>query len=153
MKKRIHIFAAGIFLLAGLAAHAEVKVAVGHNDSDDATAGFKFKNVPSPSASDAATKAKFVIVDGERDPNGGDVDKLNDGQLPTNADQPEENFFFNAGTSGGRLQADLGGLINLRQVNTYSWHPGTRGPQLYTLYASDGKAGNFNATPKKRNGS
>jgi hypothetical protein len=149
MKKRIHIFAAGIFLLAGLAAHAEVKVAVGHNDSDDATAGFKFKNVPSPSASDAATKAKFVIVDGERDPNGGDVDKLNDGQLPTNADQPEENFFFNAGTSGGRLQADLGGLINLRQVNTYSWHPGTRGPQLYTLYASDGKAGNFNATPKK----
>ena len=26
-------------------------------------------------------------------------------------------------------------------MNSYSWHPGTRGPQVYTLYGADGQAG------------
>jgi hypothetical protein len=69
--------------------------------------------------------------------------------MPIGEDQPSENFYFNAGARGGRLLVDLGGAIDIKQVNTYSWHPGTRGPQVYTLYASDGKAGNFDARPKK----
>jgi hypothetical protein len=34
-------------------------------------------------------------------------------------------------------------------VNTYSWHPDTRGPQVYKLYASDGSAAEFKADPKR----
>src|ERR1017187_4131611 len=83
-------------LLAESASFAEIKATVEHNDNDHAAAGFKFKNVPAPSTSDAATKAKFTIVDGDRDENGGGLDKLNDGKLPTEADEPAENFFFNA---------------------------------------------------------
>src|ERR1035437_7867197 len=136
-------------LLAESASFAEIKVAVEHNDNDHAAAGFKFKNIPVPSTSDAATKAKLSIVDGERDGNGGELDKRNDGKLPTEADEPDENFFFNAGTDGGRILVDLGSARDLKQVNTYSWHPGTRGPQVYKLYASAGKAEDFNPQPKR----
>jgi hypothetical protein len=137
------------FLLIGLTARADVKVTVDYNDNDHAKPEFKFKNVPSPSADDAATKAKFTIVDGERDSNGGDVEKLNDGKLPSDQDEPAENFFFDAGTEGGRLLVDLGSVIAIKQVNTYSWHPNTRGPQIYKLYASDGTAEGFKAKPEK----
>ncbi|HSY19008.1 MAG TPA: basic secretory protein-like protein [Candidatus Acidoferrales bacterium] len=147
MKKHTFIVSAGIFLLAGLLAHAEVTVTVGHNQNDDATAAFRFKNVPSPSAANAAVRAKFTIVDGESDPAGGGPAKLNDGKLPDEQDQPDENFFFNAGTSGGRLEADLGGVIDIKQINTYSWHPNTRGAQVYKLYASDGASKDFNVAP------
>jgi hypothetical protein len=148
MKQLKYIFAIGMVVLAGLAAHGEVKVTVGHNEGDDASPEFKFKNVPSPSSNDAGSLAKFVVVDGEREPNGGGTDKLHDGELPEDEDQPAENFFFKAGTPGGRLLIDLGGLINVKQVNTYSWHPGTRAPQVYKLYAAGGEREGFNAAPK-----
>ena len=142
----IFIAGASVLVSAGVL-RAEIKIVADHNDG--ASAGFKFKNVPLPSRGDAATKARFTIVDGAKDGNGGDADKLHDGRVPTDEDQPSENFFFNAGTGGGRLLVDLGGAIDIKQVNTYSWHSGTRGPQVYQLYASDGKAGDFNAQPKK----
>ncbi len=110
---------------------------------------FKFKNVPALSQTDAATKAKFTLVEGRRDANGGDLGQLHDGKLPTEEDQPAENFFFNAGTDGGRLLVDLGSVTAIKQVNTYSWHPATRGPQVYTLYASEGNAGGFDPQPKR----
>lgn len=147
MKNHLSIIAAGVLLLSGLWSHADVTITIGHNDNARATPAFTFTNVPPPAAHDAATGAKFVIVAGEPDPNGGDVGKLNDGKLPTEEDQPEENFFFNAGTAGGRIQADLGRVTRIRQINTYSWHPNTRGPQVYNLYASDGAAKDFNAAP------
>jgi hypothetical protein len=150
MKCLILIAVAASALLASVpAALAEPKVAFEHNDNDHATAQFKFKNVPAPSKTNAASKASFTIVDGERDDNGGDLDTLHDGQLPTEEDQPSENFFFNAGTEGGRLLVDLGAALALKQVNTYSWHPNTRGPQVYKLYASDGQGADFNARPKR----
>jgi hypothetical protein len=149
--KYIYLFTAATtaLLLSGPASFAEIKVVVEHNDNEHAVAGFKFKNVPAPSKSDAATKAKLTIVDGERDDNGGGLDKLNDGKVPTEADEPAENFFFNAGTEGGRILADLGSVLDLKQVNTYSWHPNTRGPQVYKLYASEGKTEDFNPQPKR----
>jgi hypothetical protein len=133
--------------LAGLTAQAEIKVTVDHNPNGQATAEFKFKHVPSPSTNDVATGARFVIAEGERDDNSGDLAVLNDGKLPTEQDQPDANFFFDAGTEGGRLLLDLNGPVNVQQVNTYSWHPNTRGPQIYKLYASDGAAGDFNGKP------
>lgn len=135
-------------LAGGMAARAEIKVTIGHNGNDDTSATFKFKDVPSPSAKNAATDGKFTIVDGEVDPASGGIGKLNDGKVPTEEDQPDANFFFNEGTSGGRVALDLGKVINIKQINTYSWHPNTRGPQVYKLYASDGTAKDFNAAPK-----
>ncbi len=149
MKNYLLIATAGIFCLAAFGTRAETKVTVDYHDNDEATPAFNFKTVPRPSTNDAATTAKFIIVDGEADSNSGDLDTLHDGKLPEEADQPDENFFFSAGSDGGRLQVDLGSEINVRQVNTYSWHPAARGPQVYKLYAADGTATNFNAAPKK----
>jgi len=144
-----HFFFPTATLLAlALATHAQVKITIDHNPNATATRAFKFKSVPSPAKDDAAAKAKLLLVEGEADGNGADVSALTDGVLPTEEDQPAANFFWNAGTGGGRLQMDLGSLIEIARVNTYSWHPNTRGPQVYRLWASDGAAVNFNPAPK-----
>ncbi len=148
MKNHILTMGAAILLLVGWSARAEIKVAVDHRENSDATSSFKFKNVPAPAKDDAAAKASFTVVDGEQDPAGGDVAKLNDGKLPSEEDEPAENFFFNAGTEGGRLKVSFDEAITIKQINTYSWHPSTRGPQVYKVYGSDGAAEGFNAKPK-----
>jgi hypothetical protein len=150
MKSHIVLLAgAVIVLMSACISRAEVKTVADHHRNQDAASNFRFKNVPTPSRNDAASIATFTIVDGQRDRNGGDADKLHDGKLPTEEDQPAESFFFIAGTDGGRLLLDLGGVIAVKQVNTYSWHPGPRGPQVYALYASVGNADGFNSRPKK----
>lgn len=139
-------FAIVFVITLAFASHAQVKVTVDYNASG--TGEFKFKNVPAPAKDDAGTKAKSVLVVGELDPNGADFSALTDGLLPTSEDQPAANLFFNAGGSGGRFRMDLGSVIEVAQINTYSWHPNTRGPQVYLLYASDGADPKFNAEPK-----
>jgi len=146
MNHHILIVATALALVGSRSAQAEVKITIGHNDSGTATSGFKFKNIPAPSGK-AAPAIKFTIVDAEVDPVSGGLAKLNDGKLPVEEDSPDDNFFFNAGTAGGRLKADLGSVISIKQINTYSWHPATRGPQVYKLYASDGTANDFNSAP------
>ncbi len=147
-----HVCWAVVALSAGLSAvsvsYAEVRITSARNDGS-ATSEFLFENVPSPSRSDVAAQARFTVVDGRPDGNGGGVEKLSDGKVPTEEDQPAENFFFRAGTDGGRLRVDLGRAIDVKQVNTYSWHPGSRGPQVYDLYGSDGKADSFDAAPRR----
>src|SRR5512136_1466324 len=120
---------AGAFLLPiAPASHAEVRISAEHSPDGS---GFEFKSVPRPANNDAATKAEFTLVDGERDRNGGPLAVLHDGRVPTDEDEPAGNFFFNAGTDGGRLQIDLGSVIAVKQVSTYSWHANTRAPQVY----------------------
>lgn len=136
-------------LLAVIVVHAEVKVTIDHNAAGQASSAFTFKTVPTPSNSDFATKAQFKIVDGVRDRNGGGPELLTDGRLAGEEDQPASCFFFNAGTDGGRLTLDLGSTVNLKQVNSYSWHTDTRAPQVYKLYASDGSAQAFDPAPKR----
>jgi hypothetical protein len=133
----------GSLLLAAQAWGAEVQTNWERNEPQTATAAFRFETIPSPSRTDAATDARWTIASGEADPNGGDLDVLRDGYLPRLADQPDTNFFFAPGTAGGRLVVDLGRVAELDQVNTYSWHPRARGPQVYRLYASDGSAAGF----------
>jgi hypothetical protein len=128
-------------------APSEVKVTVDRNIGPQATKDFKFKDVPSPVKDDAGAKAQLMLVDGEMDDDGADLAALTDGLLPTNEDDPEANFFFNAGTFGGRFRMDLGSSIEIAEVNSYSWHPTTRGPQVYALYASDGTDPKFNPAP------
>jgi hypothetical protein len=144
--KSIAACIAGVFIPATLA-RGEIKTVVEHIDNAHATADVKFNDVPAPSKTDAATHAKFSIAAGSQDSNSGELDKLNDGQMPTDPDEPLANFFFADGHDGGRLQIDLGSAIQIKQVNTYSWHPNTRAPQVYSLYASDGSVPGFNASP------
>jgi hypothetical protein len=127
---------------------AQPKITIDHNTGKAANAEFKFKHVPSPIRDDAAATAKLLIVDGEADPNGADISALTDGLLPNSDDQPRRNFFFIAGSGGGRLRMDLGRAIEIAQVNTYSWHPDSRGPQVYRVWGSDGAGSNFNPAPR-----
>ena len=139
-----------LFLLTGLMGQAEIKVLIDHNSEGDPQ--FKFKNAPQPVKHDAADEAnaKFTIVDGENDPHGNsNLGALNDGKLPEEEDDPRHNFFFAAGSEGGRLKVRLRSLIDVKQVNTYSWHPRRRALQVYNLYAADGTAADFNAAPKR----
>ena len=127
-----------------------VKVTIDHNTGNNATAEFKFKRVPSPAKDDAARNAKLKVIVGQVDPGSGGLNALIDGNLPEDEDQPHANFFFNAGSDGGRFLLDLGKAIDISQVNTYSWHADTRGPQVYNLFASDGADPKFNLEPDAR---
>jgi hypothetical protein len=148
MKPKINCLGIVLAILSlAICAFAEVKITVAYNDNATASKDFKFKNVPPPVKDDAAVGAKLTMVEGEMDPNGVDLSALTDGILPTDEDQPAANFFFNAGTAGGRFRMDLGAAIEITAVNSYSWHPNTRGPQVYKLYASDGTDPKFNAAP------
>jgi hypothetical protein len=142
------LLSASVLLFSTGLMSAEINTVLDHNDTESASPGFRFKAAPPPAKNDAATKAAFTLLIGRRDPNGGTLEKVHDGRVPLDEDQPSENFFFSAGTEGGWLLVDLGAIIKVQQVNTYSWHPNARGPQVYTLYASDGKASDFNSQPE-----
>ncbi|HEX6045394.1 MAG TPA: hypothetical protein VFZ22_12965 [Pyrinomonadaceae bacterium] len=143
--KLLPAFATIVTALA-LSAHAQVTVTIDHNPAG--AANFKFTRVPSPAKDDAGAAAKWLLLVGELDANGAGLTALNDGLLPTRQDQPAANLFFIAGSSGGRFRMDLGKLVEIAQVNTYSWHPNSRGPQVYLVYASDGADPKFNPEPK-----
>jgi hypothetical protein len=128
---------------------SDVKVAFDHNPNSTANREFRFKNIPSPVRDDAAANAKLTLIDGELDQGGAELSALTDGRLPRDEDEPGANVFFRAGSSGGRFRMDFGTTIEVRRVNTYSWHPNTRGPQLYKLYAADGSDPKFNLDPKR----
>ena len=149
MKSKTLFLGAGALLAITLVARAEIKISIARHPVDSASARHKFDGVPVPAKNDAATTAKFTLVDGVRDANGGSLDQLHDGRLATTGDQPTANFFFAAGTAGGRIQIDLGSVMEIKQVNTYSWHGGSRGPQVYQLYASTGRQEGFEPTPKR----
>ena len=68
--------------------------------------------------------------------------------MPKNDNDPKQCFYFQAGTFEGRLKVDLGSVLAVSQVDTYSWHRATRGPQVYVLFGSDGTASGFD--PRRR---
>ena len=139
--------AVSALLVLATVSFAEIKTATSHDPERQLS--FRLPGVPTPSKNDMARMAKFTLLDGEVDGNGGGLEQLHDGKVPNDADEPAQNFFFNASTSVGRILVDLNRVAEIKQVNTYSWHPSTRGPQVYKLYASDGGVEGFNAQPKK----
>jgi hypothetical protein len=134
-------------VLFGFGADDNVTVVTERNTGADATGAFQFKNIPSPSKTDAATHAKLEVIVGRRDSNGGALSALTDGVLPTGQDEPTSNFFYAAGTDGGRFRFDLGSAMEITEINSYSWHANSRGPQVYNIYVSDGTEANFNPAP------
>jgi hypothetical protein len=147
--KRTNLILAVLLAMAGMVgtAAAQVEITVDRNSGYEANPGFKFKQVPAPVKDNAAAKASLKLVIGQPDGNSAGLKALTDGILPASEDEPEANFFFADGTDGGRFLLDFGRSIEVAQVNSYSWHPDTRGPQVYNLFASDGTNANFNPAP------
>jgi len=141
-------FTSFALLVLAVSAQAQVRIIIDHNNNKTANPEFKFQRVPSPARNDAGAKALLTLVDAEADGNSADISVLNDGLLPDAEDQPRKNFFLNAGTGGGRLRMDLGNVMGIAEINSYSWHSSSRGPQLYRVWASDGADPNFDAEPK-----
>jgi hypothetical protein len=131
-------------ILVACAANAGVTITV---DRSTATPAFRFARVASPSKEDAAEKAKVELIAGTVDRGSAGLAALVDGKLPGTDDEPEANLFFRADSWGGRFRIDLGAVTDVAAVNTYSWHPDTRAPQVFILYASDGTDPNFNPAP------
>jgi hypothetical protein len=148
MRHIVHAVLSTLVLLVCMgAAHAQARVAIDHNTGTDTNSVFKFKHVPSPARDDAAAKAKLTLVVGRKDGDSAELSALTDGLFPGGADEPADNFFFASGTDGGRIRIDLERISDIAQVNTYSWHASTRGPQVYNLFAADGSDPKFNPAP------
>ncbi|MBM4027886.1 MAG: hypothetical protein FJ280_21165 [Planctomycetes bacterium] len=65
MKRRtLSVVAVWTVLLPALFAQAEIEIAFEHNPAESAPAEFQFKTVPSPAQNDAATHARFILVEG-----------------------------------------------------------------------------------------
>lgn len=110
---------------------------------------FRFDTIPCPAIDDAAATGKWVLVEGDRDPNGGEAGVLTDGKLPEGDDSPAANFFFAAGSEGGRLRLDLDKPTAIGDIASYSWHRGVRAPQVYTVWGARGDAEDFEPAPKR----
>ena len=145
------LWAASLFLLPTLATWAEVVVKVEHHDAASATKEFNFEGMSGPlsEGDDSTGNVKFTLVDGQADGNSAAPEALFDGKAPDEEDQPDKNFFFKDGDDGGRLLLDLLETKPIGQIETYSWHPNTRAPQVYKLYGSDGKDAGFVKEPKR----
>ncbi len=137
-----------IFLLIVLL-NIDARVTFEHNPNSAASREFKFRQISSPSKDDAAANAKLTMIDGDLDQSSGELATLVDGRLPQDADEPGGNVFFRAGSTGGRFRMDFGTPIEISRINSYSWHPNSRGPQLYKVYGADGSESNFDLDPKR----
>ena len=138
------LFAVLMCRLAAGTVHVEVE----HLPRQSVTASTPYQRVPAPNADNAARNASVVIVDGRRAPNSGPPDRLVDGRMPTSEDAPTQNLKFEDGTLEGRVRFDLGSVMPIAQINSYSWHKDKRAPQVYKVYGSDGTAKNFDPAPK-----
>ncbi|MCC9600894.1 basic secretory family protein [Stieleria sp. JC731] len=113
---------------------------LGHHPNDSAKAGFTFDNIAAPSSTDAGNLATVRLLAGQLDSNSPGPECLFDGKLPSDADQPNRNFFFSGG-NGGRLLIDLGKDIDVKEIRSYSWHPDQRGPQVYEVFGASEQSG------------
>lgn len=111
----------------------ETRIQIESNSRQEAKRDFSFKQIPAASKSDAGNFATLRVVDGRPDRNSAKSNVLTDGKLPGGEDAPDANFFFADG-SRGRILFDFGKPIELKSINTYSWHRGTRAAQVYAIY-------------------
>ena len=143
------VLAVSGLLLPVLTSRAEITVTTDHTDNDAATKAFHFKTVRGDLDGMLDTSISTTLLEGQQDDASASSDVLFDGQGPDAEDQPDQNFFFKDGDDGGRLLVTFGEAIPINEVDTYSWHPGTRAPQVYKLYGSDGSGEGFVAEPKR----
>jgi hypothetical protein len=140
---------AKLFLLFVPFLFLDARVTFDHNPNSTANREFKFRNIASPSKDDAAANAKLTLIDGDLDQSSGSLSTLVDGRVPQDEDEPGGNVFFRAGSTGGRFRMDFATPIEISKINSYSWHPNSRGPQLYKVYGADGSEPGLNLDPKR----
>ena len=127
----------------------DARVTFEHNPNNATNREFKFRKIASPAKDDAAATAKLTMIDGDLDQSSGELATLVDGRLPHDVDEPGGHVFFRAGSTGGRFRMDLGTPLDIAQINSYSWHPSSRGPQLYKVYGAEGSESNLSLDPKR----
>ena len=142
----MRIFVVGvIFWWSIYVGRAEATILVERNEDG----AFHFRLVPAPARNDIGSEAVVSLVLGRLDGNSGGLARLNDGQLPREEDAPAENCFFAAGTAGGRIVLDLTHAVAVQRINSYSWHPGSRAAQVYTLYGRTSEEKEVNVHQEK----
>ncbi len=118
------------------------------NQPTDSPQSLPFKRITPPAADDAATMAKVLVADGRLHGQSGGPQVLVDGKLPKTNDTPPENLFFIAKSIEGRFLFDLTRPINIKQINSYTWHAHERSAQIFRLYGASGQEPNFDPSPK-----
>lgn len=125
-----------------LASAALAEVVVQTEQLNPASPAWAFKTIPKPSKSDIAAGAKVTVVGNQFEPIAAEGAVLVNGLLPGDSlDLSEGALMSNASAKGGRIILDLGRVQPVAAVAAYSWHEwdvdaGSRGPQVFTLYAS-----------------
>jgi hypothetical protein len=140
MLKHFLLTAVAVCLILARAVSADVEVTT-ENSPDGLN--FRFQSAPLPAVNDAGSNGKWSVLEGHVDANSGSIAVVSDGSVPTSDDQPQQNFFFAAGTDGGMIAVDLGQTCELSEIVSYSWHSDTRAPQIYTVYAATGEEQGF----------
>ena len=129
-----------ISLVLLLCSSAFAAVTVKTEQLNPADAAWKFKTIPGPSKSDIASGATVTLYGNQWEPVAADGSVLVNGRVPSDSLDLTEAAIL-SGTEGGRIVIDLGRVQPVAAVASYSWHEwnvddGSRGPQVYTLYAS-----------------
>jgi len=120
-------------------------------EQGDGTSAFRFPTIAPPSSEDYADQAlghaSIRVAQGRlrtHDGPSGPAAVLLDGAGQSQQDAPEESAFFEDG-SRGRFLIDLGRVISVTKVNSYSWHQHEtleehrhRALQRFTLYGFSG---------------
>lgn len=141
MKRIIHsVFVLVVINFTAFVAVADVRITQEKLETGD---GYAFETIPLPVTNDAGASAAWKLLEGERDPNSARINALYNGKLPTSDDEPGSNFFFAAGSDGGKLLVDLGKVIPLKRISTFSRHVGDRAPQVYKVYGASGEEDAF----------
>ena len=122
-------------------------------EEGDGTDAFHFPTIQPPSHEDVADqvlgRASVRVIRGQLNfkpgrGTSGPPDVLIDGAGQSHQDAPDESAFFQDHTSGGLLM-DLGSVVAISRINSYSWHQHDtneshrhRARQRFTLYGYSG---------------
>ncbi|MBI9018362.1 MAG: hypothetical protein JEZ07_14000 [Phycisphaerae bacterium] len=127
-------------LVKSLPVLAETQVKVEKGDIKNGT--YIFDNIAPPSAADAASGCKIIVKNNKLDPSSADASWLVNGVLSATGGKPSQAVFFtNDNSNGGQIIIDMGKVVSIASINTYSYHEfpgdqGARAPQVYDLYGS-----------------
>ena len=150
---RLFFLAAGLLTAGSLFAETQVtfeQIGTGRGDWDKPA--WEFKNIHRPSKSDAALGATVTIAESRAQASCLAPNSLHNGVMPQQTRLRRDFFTFENGSAGGLIVMDLGKVIPVAEINSYSAHgpvggttwgeefDGARGPQVYTLYGSAVKA-------------
>ena len=143
---------------------AETKVTIeriGSARGDWRKPAWDFQTIHRPSKSDAALASKITIAGSRAQASCLAPDSMHNGVMPRETRLRRDFFVFENGSAGGLIVMDLGKVITVAEVNSYSAHgpvggttwteefDGARGPQVYTLYGSAEKAPDVSALDGK----